>query len=212
MYIHGEGGLHPGGRGFASRGGLHRGGCIQGVGGLSRPPSPVSRQTGVKTLPCPKLRLLAVKIGLRECVFLASPRPAADISVLKYILFLLGKKSTEKMQGISHLFGNPNYGSVFGTFTKYQRTKGIDLQTAVAVSLGGSASVHVGIHNPPGCGPGYPPRCGPGDPPRCGPGQTPQPHPWVWAWRPARHAGIPPPETCRACWDTTPPLWTDRHV
>ena len=25
------------------------------------------------------------------------------------------------------------------------------------------------------------------------PGQTPQlPH-WVWAWRPARHAGIPPP-------------------
>ena len=22
-------------------------------------------------------------------------------------------------------------------------------------------------------------------------------------WRPARHAGIPPPETCKACWDTT---------
>ena len=60
-------------------------------------------------------------------------------------------------------------------------------------------------------------QCGPGDPPRADPstsplgvgleespsrGQTPQlPH-WVWAWRPARHAGIPTPlETCcKACW------------
>ena len=25
------------------------------------------------------------------------------------------------------------------------------------------------------------------------PDQTSQPPPWVWAWRPARHAGIPPP-------------------
>ena len=25
------------------------------------------------------------------------------------------------------------------------------------------------------------------------PGQTPQLPPWVWAWKPARHAGIPPP-------------------
>ena len=43
------------------------------------------------------------------------------------------------------------------------------------------------------------PRCGPEDPsPGCGPGNrpqapTPQLLPWVWAWRPARHAGIPPP-------------------
>ena len=70
---------------------------------------------------------------------------------------------------------------------------------------------------PPGWGPGdppqarplnFPPGCGPGDPaPRPDPstsplsvgletspppGQTPQ-TPWVWAWRPAMHAGIPPP-------------------
>ena len=53
--------------------------------------------------------------------------------------------------------------------------------------------------------------CGPGDPPS----QNPQlPH-WVWAWIPARHAGIPPSletcckacwnTTCNACWDTTIP-------
>ena len=34
-----------------------------------------------------------------------------------------------------------------------------------------------------------PPGCGPGDPL---PGQTPQVPPWVWAWKPAKHAGIPP--------------------
>ena len=38
--------------------------------------------------------------------------------------------------------------------------------------------------------------------------------PWVWAWKPARHAGIPTPletcckacweTTCNACWDSTP--------
>ena len=45
--------------------------------------------------------------------------------------------------------------------------------------LGGSASVHAGIHPPtPGPGP-PPPRPGPGDS-----GQTPQPPRWVWAWRP----------------------------
>ena len=32
-------------------------------------------------------------------------------------------------------------------------------------------------------------RCGPGDLPRCGPGDPS----WVWAWKPARHAGIPLP-------------------
>ena len=40
--------------------------------------------------------------------------------------------------------------------------------------------------------------------------ETPQPDPpnlppWVWAWKPARHAGIPPPLRPVACWDTTPP-------
>ena len=70
----------------------------------------------------------------------------------------------------------------------------------------------VGLEIPPGCEPGDPPRCGPGDPP----GQTPQLPPWVWAWKPARHAGIPPScckacwdTTCNACWDTTHPLWTE---
>ena len=82
--------------------------------------------------------------------------------------------------------------------------------TAVPVSRG-AASVHAGI--PPRCGPGdpltrpsssplgvgletplarplnLPPGCGSGDPP----GQTPQAPPWVWVWRPAKHAGIPPP-------------------
>ena len=67
------------------------------------------------------------------------------------------------------------------------------------------------IH-PPRCGPGEPPKCGPGEPPPPGvglenlplarppqlgleipPGQTPQAPPWVWAWKPARHAGIHTP-------------------
>ena len=61
--------------------------------------------------------------------------------------------------------------------------------------LGGSASVHAGI----------PSKCGPGDPQA----RTPHLRPWVWAWRPPRHAGIPPPETCKACWDTTCNAWWD---
>ena len=138
---------------------------------------------------------------------------------------------------------------MFGTFTKYQRTKGIDLQTRIHSSrmrttrgssrqLGrGSASVHVGIHNPRGSGPGDPPQmwtwrppgCGPGDPP----GQTPQPPPLgmgletplarllnlplgVGLETPlARPLNLPLGVglvTCKACWDTTPPPWTDRHV
>ena len=39
-----------------------------------------------------------------------------------------------------------------------------------------------------------PPGCGPGD---TSSGSTPQPPHWVWAWRPARHAGIPPPPVNR---------------
>ena len=83
---------------------------------------------------------------------------------------------------------------------------------AVAVGGWGSVSVHAGMH-PPGVGLETPLGCGPGDPPRCGPGdhpgvdlettpgfgletphpsQTPQLPPWVWAWKPTRHAGIPP--------------------
>ena len=51
--------------------------------------------------------------------------------------------------------------------------------------------------NPPRAGtpPGqiplnFPVGCVPGDPPRPDP---PKLHPWVWAWKPAKHAGIPPP-------------------
>ena len=36
----------------------------------------------------------------------------------------------------------------------------------------------------------FPPGFGPGDPPQSDPPKLP---PWVWAWKPARHAGIPPP-------------------
>ena len=83
---------------------------------------------------------------------------------------------------------------------------------AVAVRGWGSASVHAGMHSPGvgletplGCGPGDPARCGPGDHPGVDlettpgfgletphPSQTPQLPPWVWAWKPTRHAGIPP--------------------
>ena len=69
----------------------------------------------------------------------------------------------------------------------------------------------VGLETPPGQTPQLPTRCGPGDPPRPDPSTSP----WVWAWRPTRHAGIPPLplETCMACWDTTPPCGqNDRHV
>ena len=50
------------------------------------------------------------------------------------------------------------------------------------------------------------PRCGPGDPP----GQTPQPPPWVWAWRPppARPLNLPPgcgPGNLQAMLGYTPP-------
>ena len=59
---------------------------------------------------------------------------------------------------------------------------------AVAISWGGSASVHAGIHQPPL--------------PwvwawRLPTGQTLQAPPWVWAWKPARHAGIPPWRSAR---------------
>ena len=64
------GGLCPGGslsrgslsRGSLSRGSLSRGGlCAEGVSVRETPP-PVDRQTPVKLLPCPKLRLWVVNI------------------------------------------------------------------------------------------------------------------------------------------------------
>ena len=84
----------------------------------------------------------------------------------------------------------------------------------------------------PQCMLGYTPvRCGPGDPPfqtlkfPLGLGlETPPPKarplnfpPWVWALRPPRPDPSTSPqgvglETCMACWDTTPPPRTDRHV
>ena len=60
----------------------------------------------------------------------------------------------------------------------------------------------VDLETPPGQTPQLPPGGGPGDPPQPDPSSSP----WVWAWKPARHAGIhtpPPLETCKACWDTT---------
>ena len=56
----------------------------------------------------------------------------------------------------------------------------------------------------PQCMQGYiPPGVGLETPSRVWAWRPPQ---WVWAWKPARHAGIHPPlETCKACWDTTPP-------
>ena len=49
----------------------------------------------------------------------------------------------------------------------------------------------------------------------CGPG--PDPHqlpPWVWAWKPAKHAGIPPPpgDLLQGILGYHPPSWTDRHL
>ena len=49
----------------------------------------------------------------------------------------------------------------------------------------------------------FPLGCGPGDPPRWDPSTSPR----VWAWRPARHAGIPPPpqhEQTDTCKNITP--------
>ena len=95
---------------------------------------------------------------------------------------------------------------------------------AVANSLGGSASVHAGIHHPTRCGPGDPlPGVGLETPSQVWAWGPPQ----VWAWRPPRPdpstsspgcgPGDPPGqtpqlpplgvslETCKACWDTPPP-------
>ena len=72
---------------------------------------------------------------------------------------------------------------MFGIFTKYQRTKGIDLQTRMHSSrmcTARGSSRQLGFcltacwdAQPPGCGPGDPPSCGPGYPPGCGPGDLP---------------------------------------
>ena len=82
---------------------------------------------------------------------------------------------------------------------------------AVAVGEGVSSWLHAGI--PLGMGLENPP-----------PGQTPQLPPWVWAWRPTRHAGIPPPRRPAARHAGIPPAahagippppvnrMTDRHM
>ena len=81
---------------------------------------------------------------------------------------------------------------------------GVGLETPLVWAWMTHTPLGVGLQTPPpwvsACSPPPPPpRCGPGYPP----GQTPQLPPWVWAWRPARHAGIPPSPVNRM---------TDRHV
>ena len=93
---------------------------------------------------------------------------------------------------------------------------GCVLPMAVAICRGGVClsacwdTPQVWAWRPPRCGPGDPPLARPNFPPGCGPGEPSQARPlnfppWMWAWRPARHAGIPPNplEKCKACWDTT---------
>ena len=55
----GAGGVFAWGRGFLHQGGL-LGACIQGEVGWADPPPREQNDTGVKTLPCNKLRLRAV--------------------------------------------------------------------------------------------------------------------------------------------------------
>ena len=57
----------------------------------------------------------------------------------------------------------------------------IGLETPPGVGLK-TPTPHVGLETLPS------PQCGPRDPHS----QTPHLLPWVWAWKPARHAGIPP--------------------
>ena len=70
-----------------------------------------------------------------------------------------------------------------------------------------AVAVTGGVSTPPGAETPLleqvpPPGCGPGDPPRPDPPQLP---PWVWAWKPARHAGIPPPWRPAARYAGIPP-------
>ena len=59
------------------------------------------------------------------------------------------------------------------------------------------------LNLPPGCGPGHPLKARPLNfPPGCGPGDPPQPDPST------SPLGVDL-ETCKTCWDTTLPLWTE---
>ena len=92
---------------------------------------------------------------------------------------------------------------------KFQENLLIDrgmFKNSKLLKVGGSASVHAGIHTP-GCGPGDHHPLGVGlETPRCGSGPR-----WVWAWRPPSPQPDPSTsalgvglETCKACWDTPP--------
>ena len=88
---------------------------------------------------------------------------------------------------------------------------------------GRSASVHAGIHNPLGCGPGDPPGCGSGDPPlgvgletlpldvavENPPGQTLSFPPWCGPGDPLDTCKACWDTPCNACWDTTPLVSTE---
>ena len=85
----------------------------------------------------------------------------------------------------SRLFGGVCLSACWGT------PLGVGLQTPLGVGL--ETPLVLGLETPPGVGL---------ETPQARPLNFP---PWVWAWKPARHAGIPPPppDTCKACWDTT---------
>ena len=116
---------------------------------------------------------------------------------------------------------NSSFNTVINTRMHSSRMRTASSSSRLLGKGGVSLSACWDTHHPWG-EPGDPPRCGPGDPsgqtpqphplgvgletpparplnfpPSVGqetlPGHTPQPPSWVWAWRPARHAGIPPP-------------------
>ena len=90
----GGGGLHPGGGGLhPGEGGLHPGGlprvCPRSTyGGVGRPPSSslwTEWHTGVKILPCPKLRLRAVRMQktlYKETMWKKPQGPLSAVNIL----------------------------------------------------------------------------------------------------------------------------------
>ena len=103
--------------------------------------------------------------------------------------------------------------------SRMRTTRSSNCQGGLPQCMLGHTPPGCGPGDPPGCGPEDPPGCGPpryepADHPKCGPGdpsrpdpstsplgvglETPQPDPstapppCMWAWTPARHAGIAP--------------------